>query len=191
MLAVLPIEVLAQRAVQDPPRRPRPQKSAKELIVRQDPPKVVPRVMERATPDNTSIYVSLDRQRAYLFVENEVAIDTPISSGKRRGMTPAGDFTILEKKSEHRSSAYGDFVDRSGHVVRSGVSARIDAAPSGTTFRGAPMPYFLRLTPEGVGMHAGRLPGYPASHGCIRLPADIAPLIFQRVKVGTPVKVES
>lgn len=48
------------------------------------------------------------------------------------------------------------------------------------------MKWFMRLTDSGVGMHVGILPGYPASHGCIRLPADIAPLIYQKVGIGTP-----
>ena len=52
------------------------------------------------------------------------------------------------------------------------------------------MKWFCRLTDTGVGFHIGILPGYPASHGCIRLPEDIAPLIYQKVKVGTPVRVE-
>ena len=52
------------------------------------------------------------------------------------------------------------------------------------------MRYFMRLTDSGVGMHVGILPGYPASHGCIRLPAEIAPLIYSKVKLGTPVTIE-
>ena len=78
------------------------------------------------------------------------------------------------------SNIYGNFVDHTGRVVRSGVSALIDSAPSGTHFEGAPMRWFMRLTPGGVGMHIGILPGYAASHGCVRLPADIAPMIYQK-----------
>ena len=78
-----------------------------------------------------------------------------------------------------------------GRVVRAGVSLKIDSAPSGTHYVGAPMKWFMRLTDDGVGMHIGILPGYPASHGCIRMPADIAPLFYQKVKVGTPVEVRA
>ncbi len=192
LLLPLVLPVLPAGAQEAPPGavRLRPQKSAKELIVRQDPPKVVPRVLDRATPDNTSLVVSLSRQRAFLFVEDEVAIDTPVSTGKRRGMTVPGVYSVLQKQAEHRSALHGEFVDREGRTVRAGVSTRIDPAPSGTTFRNTPMPYFLRLTEDGFGLHAGHLPGYPASHGCVRLPADIAPLVFQRVRVGTVVKIE-
>ncbi len=119
----------------------------------------------------------------------EIALDTPISSGKRAGMTPTGDFKILEKDPDHRSSVYGNFVDSKGRVVRAGVSTKIDSAPAGTHYVGAPMDWFCRFTWEGVGMHVGILPGYPASHGCVRLPKEIAPLIYQKVKTGTPVKI--
>ena len=155
----------------------------------QDPPKVVPRLLDRATPENTSIVVSLSRQRAYLCVEKEVAIDTAVSTGKSRGKTPVGDFIVQEKASSHETHLHGDFVDREGNTVRHGVSTRIDTAPSGTTFRAVPVQYFLRLDDEGLALYAGRLPGYPASDTAVRLPPDIAPLIFQRVKQGPPVKI--
>jgi lipoprotein-anchoring transpeptidase ErfK/SrfK len=166
------------------------QKRAAELIRRQEPPLVIPRVLERATPDNVSIYISLGKQRAYFRVNEEIAVDSPISSGKRAGMTPPGNYRILEKDADHRSNIYGDFVNpRTGRVVRAGISTRIDSAPSGTVYRGAPMRWFMRITPGGVGMHTGILPGYPASHGCIRLPEEIARLFYDRVRIGTPVTV--
>ena len=180
--------VMAQPAPLLAPKKQ--QKKASELIKKQDPPKVIPRVLEKATADNVSIYISLSKQRAYLSVGDEIAVDSPISSGKRAGMTPAGDYQIMEKDSDHRSSVYGDFVSsRTGRVVRAGVSTRIDSAPSGTVYRGAPMRWFMRLTNDGVGMHTGILPGYPASHGCIRLPDEIAKLFYAKVKLGTPVSV--
>lgn len=166
------------------------QKRAGELIRKQEPPKVIPRVLERATPDNVSIYISSSKQRVYFRVYDEIAVDSPVSSGKRAGMTPAGSYKIMEKDADHRSNVYGDFVNpRTGRIVRAGVSTRIDSAPSGTVYRGAPMRWFMRLTANGVGMHTGILPGYPASHGCVRLPEEIARLFFDRVKIGTPVTV--
>ena len=187
-IAAFICSVMAQPASLVPPKKQ--QKRAAELIKKPDPPKVKPRVLEKATADNVSIYISLSKQRAYLRVYDEIAVDSPISSGKRAGMTPAGDYKIMEKDSDHRSSVYGDFVSsRTGRVVRAGVSTRIDSAPSGTVYRGAPMRWFMRLTNEGVGMHTGILPGYPASHGCIRLPDEIAKLFYTKVKIGTPVSV--
>ena len=73
--------------------------------------------------------------------------------------------------------------------MRAGVSSKLDAAPSGTRFRGAPMKFFMRLTPQGVGMHVGILPGYPASHGCIRMPLEAAQIIYNKVGINTPVTV--
>jgi lipoprotein-anchoring transpeptidase ErfK/SrfK len=165
-------------------------KKASDLIKKQDPANVSARLMEMATPDNTHIIVSLSKQRAYLLVGEEIAIDTPVSTGKRAGMTTSGKFTVLEKDPNHKSSIFGDFVDGNGRTVRGGVSLKIDSAPSGTHYVGAPMKWFMRLTDDGVGMHVGMLPGYPASHGCVRMPVDIAPLIYQKVKVGTPVEID-
>jgi len=163
-------------------------KKASESLYHQDPPKVSPRVMDKVTPANARVLVSLGKQRAYLMMDNEIAIDTPISSGKAAGMTPTGSFRVQEKDPDHHSNLYGNFVDSKGRIVRAGVSARIDSAPSGTHFEGSPMAYFMRIA-EGVGMHVGILPGYPASHGCIRMPAEIAPMFYQKVKIGTPVEV--
>ena len=195
LLVIEPVAAQTSKAGQaTPTASPSPtpahkQKPASELISKQDKPKVIPRVLDKATPENVRIYVSLGKQRAYLYVGDEIAVDTPISSGKRAGMTPKGDYTVLEKDLDHRSSIYGNFVDRQGRVVRSGVSTKIDSAPSGTTYSGAPMKYFMRLTWTGVGLHVGILPGYPASHGCIRMPEETAKLFFENVKLGVPATI--
>ena len=147
-------------------------------------------VLRNLTPDTAYVVVSISRQRAYLMSGDQVAIDSPISSGKRGHSTPTGKFSILEKDKDHRSSIYGDYVDSAGRVVRGGISSQIDSAPSGTHFVGAPMKWFMRLTGEGVGMHVGILPGYPASHGCIRMPEPAAALFYSHVKVGTTAIVE-
>jgi lipoprotein-anchoring transpeptidase ErfK/SrfK len=164
-------------------------KKPSELIQKQAPMKVNQDLLKRATPENTHIVVSIPKQRAYLMIGEEIVADAPVSSGKRGHETPRGHFTVMEKDPNHHSSLYGDFVDRSGRVVRAGVSAHIDSAPSGTHFAGAAMKWFLRLTGEGVGMHIGILPGYPASHGCIRESVDGAKLFYDHAKVGTPVDV--
>jgi len=160
-----------------------------ELIQKQAPMKVNQDLLKQATPDIAHIVVSIPKQRAYLMIREEIVADAPVSSGKRGHETPRGHFTVMEKDPNHHSSLYGDFVDGSGRVVRAGVSAHIDSAPSGTHFAGAAMKWFLRLTGEGVGMHIGILPGYPASHGCIRESVDGAKLFYDHAKVGTPVDV--
>jgi len=165
-------------------------KKASDLIKPQPPMVTNASVLQSVTPDNAHVLVSLTKQRAYLMTGDQVAIDSPISSGKRGHTSPTGHFTIMEKDKDHRSNLYGDYKDSSGRTVRGGISAHIDSAPSGTHFVGAPMTWFMRLTGEGVGMHVGILPGYPASHGCIRMPEPAAALFYSKVKVGTPAVVE-
>ena len=182
-----------------PPRPPAPpaaaplppMRKAAELINRQEPLKINKNIYEALNPEQSHVIVSLSKQRAYLLAGDQIAIDTPISSGKRAGMTPSGSFNVMEKDKDHRSSVYGDFKDKSGRTVRGGVSVRIDSAPSGTHYVGAPMLWFMRLTGDGVGMHVGILPGYPASHGCIRMPSQSAEMFYNKIKIGTPVRVES
>ena len=94
--------------------------------------------------------VSLPEQRIHVY-RNGVRIGlSTVSTGKPGHDTPTGTFTILQKKRMHRSNLYDD----------------------------APMPFMQRLTWDGIALHAGRLPGYPASHGCIRLPSEFAELLY-------------
>jgi lipoprotein-anchoring transpeptidase ErfK/SrfK len=160
-----------------------------ELIRKQEPVKINQALLKEAISDQVRIVVSIPKQRACLMLNEQIVIDGPISSGKHGHSSPTGHFTVLEKDPNHHSTLYGDFRDSSGRIVRAGVSARIDSAPSGTHFVGAEMKWFLRLTDDGVGMHIGILPGYPASHGCIRESAEGAKLFYNHVKVGTPVDV--
>ena len=171
------------------PAAPKPMRKASELISKQEPVKINTSLIKQITPDTVRIVVSLPKQRAYLMLGDQIVIDSPISSGKRGHSSPSGHFPVLEKDPDHRSNIYGDFVDSSGRVVRAGISSKIDSAPSGTHYVGAPMRWFMRLTAEGVGMHVGILPGYPASHGCIRLPGQMAIRFFENASVGTPVTV--
>ena len=167
-----------------------PMKSAVDLIKKQAPLRVDQALLAKTSSEDLHIIVSLGKQRAYLMVGEQIVVDSPISSGKSGHTSPSGSMKILEKDPNHQSSLYGDFVDSFGRIVRAGVSMRIDAAPSGTHFQGAEMKWFMRLTEEGVGMHVGILPGYPASHGCIRMPSDGAKLFYDHVKTGTPVEVQ-
>jgi len=180
-----------------PPNRPKPSatpvqpmKKASELISKQPPMSTNNEILQKVTPDNAHVIVSLTKQRAYLMTGDEIAIDSPISSGKRGHTSPNGSFSVLEKDKDHRSNIYGDYVDSKGRTVRGGISSQIDSAPSGTHYVGASMKWFMRLTSGGVGMHVGILPGYPASHGCIRMPEPAAAQFYSHVKVGTPVRVD-
>ncbi len=83
---------------------------------------------------------------------------------------------------------YGSYVDARGRVVRANVDVRRERKPRGTHYMGAAMPYFVQFSP-GYGLHAGYLPGQPASHGCIRMPYWRAKQFYEAVKPGTPVVV--
>jgi hypothetical protein len=116
---------------------------------------------EVAPEGPTLLIVNVATQRAVLF-RNGVPIGaTTVSTGRPGHATPTGVFTILQKQVEHYSSIYDS----------------------------APMPYMQRLTWQGVALHAGNLPGYPASHGCIRLPSGFAKLLYGQTKVGMTVVI--
>src|SRR5689334_8990570 len=87
-----------------------------KMISRQGAAKVDKSLEGQVTQENSTVIISLSKQRAYLKARDsdQIYVDTPISSGKRAGMTPTGSFTVLEKDPDHRSSVYGDFVDGKG-----------------------------------------------------------------------------
>ena len=81
-----------------------------------------------------------------------------------------------------------DFVDGAGNVVVANIDITKDKAPPGTRFEGSKMHHFMRFS-GGTGMHEGFLPGYPASHGCVRMPGHMAAIFYNNVTTGTPVTV--
>jgi len=109
------------------------------------------------------IVVSLADQSLYAYNGQQLVAYSNISSGKPGHETPTGEFTVSEKDVDHHSSIYDN----------------------------AAMPFFMRLTDGGVGLHAGFIPGYPASHGCVRLPMGMARELYQHVEAGTPVEIIS
>ena len=147
-------------------------------------------VLARTSSQNSKIVVSLSMQRAFLMNGEEVAMDYPVSSGKKSRPTPPGEYTILEKVADKSSNAYGKVYDAEGNRVY-GVETPADV-PEGGKFVGAPMPYWMRLTWDGVGHHIGTIPSgrYPASHACIRGIRSAIPTVYRKVKVGTPVSVQ-
>lgn len=112
-------------------------------------------------PDAVSILISLPGQIAYIYRDGVLIAASTISTGKRGKSTPAGEFTILQKREFHRSNLYSN----------------------------APMPFMQRLTWTGIALHAGMLPGYPASHGCIRFPREFARRLFEITELGGQVSV--
>lgn len=135
-----------------------------------------------------SIVVSLRRQVATLYRGGNEVTTTRVSTGREGYGTPTGQFRVIRKDEDHRSGLYGDYVDSDGRVVRANVDIRKTPRPRGARYLGAPMPFFLEFKP-GYGLHAGHLPGHPASHGCVRLSYWKARQFYQAARVGTRVTV--
>jgi len=140
-----------------------------------------------AAASQTKVIIDLSEQRAYLVEQGRVTLVSPIASGRPGWLTPTGDFRIFNKDVDHQSRSFGSVIDAYGRVVNSNATPN-SRVPRGCHYRPAPMPYFMEFSPA-VGMHAGYLPGYPASHGCVRMPRDLAAMFFERVHTGTPVTV--
>ena len=134
-----------------------------------------------------SIEIDLEQQTAYLIYGNEVVLTSPISSGRRGHETTRGRFKVIQKERNHYSNLYGKIVDSRGRTIVPDADTDMKV-PRGAKFVPAPMPYFIRFN-GAEGLHAGYLPGYPASHGCVRLPERNAIAFFNAVDVGTPVTV--
>ncbi|MCB1062163.1 MAG: L,D-transpeptidase family protein [Verrucomicrobiae bacterium] len=155
-------------------------------------------VNEKALPSlnqsNSRVEVDLGSQRARVYRTGQgkdlLVIETQISTGKQGHNTPSGSFRFLEKTVDKKSNLYGKWVDsKTGETLISDGDSREPPSSPHASFRGAPMPYWMRITPGGVGMHIGYVPNYPASHGCIRVPKQVQPLIYSKVRVGTPVTI--
>jgi len=130
-----------------------------------DLPPVAPgayRWMEQG-PWDGPIYmvISIGKQRIHVYDGDRLIGIAAVSTGMKGHRTPTGDYPILQKRQWHRSNLYSN----------------------------APMPFMQRLTWDGIALHAGHNPGYPASHGCIRLPYAFARQLFAMTKIGTPVAV--
>jgi lipoprotein-anchoring transpeptidase ErfK/SrfK len=133
------------------------------------------------------IVIGLSEQRVYLLEGSEVLLCSPIASGKPGWNTPIGRFRISAKDIDHRSGSFGLIVNSKERVVNANATPGT-RVPRGHHYDPAPMPYFMQFAPM-VGLHAGYLPGYPASHGCVRMPRDLAAKFFAQVSIGTPVAV--
>jgi lipoprotein-anchoring transpeptidase ErfK/SrfK len=144
-------------------------------------------------PDAGRLRVTIDlsEQTAYFYRGDKKVGRSRVATGLPGHSTPRGSFTIIEKTRNKRSNLYGVIVDGDGDVLRSDADSRRHQVPAGARFEGASMPYWMRLTTGGVGMHHGPIPrpGSPASHGCIRMPKEMAAKLFSTAPLGTPVKI--
>lgn len=134
------------------------------------------------------IVIDLSDQRARFYKGGVLVGDSPVCTGSPRFPTPRGSFSVIEKDQDHYSSVYGDYIDKQGNILRTNIDCRKDRCPPGGRFDGAKMFWFMRVV-GGVGMHEGYLPGYADSHGCIRLPSEMARTYYQNAPHGTPVRI--
>ncbi len=135
------------------------------------------------------VRIGLSEQRAYFYKGSDLVGVSVISTGREGFDTPTGHFKITQKDKDHVSSRFGDYVDSSGNPIQKEIDRDKDPMPKGAKYDGARMPFFMRIT-GGVGMHEGFLPGYPASHGCIRMPGFMAQAFFRNIEVGAPVEID-
>jgi lipoprotein-anchoring transpeptidase ErfK/SrfK len=135
----------------------------------------------------TRVIINLSEQRAYLLEDSKISLVSPIASGKAGWSTPTGSFSIISKDIDHHSQSFGSVLDPSGNIANGNATPGSYVAP-GFHYQAAPMPFYMQFGPA-FGMHAGYLPGYPASHGCVRMPRDLAEQFFDRVSIRTPVLV--
>lgn len=113
-----------------------------------------------------------------------------VATGIEGRSTRPGSYRITEKIVDKHSNRYGWIENEFGEVTDDDASPG-DPLEPGEVYKPAPMPYWMRLTDYGIGMHVGNIPqpGDPASHGCIRMPKEFVPTLFDKVKIGTPVKI--
>ena len=138
--------------------------AAVQFAARAHQPEVMQTVLgksPRPEDQHVRISISLGRQRAMLLKDDRVVLSAPISTGRTGFPTPSGRFVVTDKEANRYSTIYK-------------VS----------------MPYFMRLSCSEFGMHAGVVPNYPASHGCIRLPPGAAVAFYRTVDVGTLVTID-
>src|ERR1700730_1802339 len=142
--------------------RPGPTVPQRRPKVRRQAKKIEPAAKESAKPQGPLVIaISIDKQQVKIYDANGLFAEAPVSTGMKGHPTPMGAFSIIQKHKFHHSNIYS----------------------------GAPMPYMQRITWSGVAMHAGVLPGYPASHGCIRMPMAFAVKMWNWTKMGVRVFV--
>jgi lipoprotein-anchoring transpeptidase ErfK/SrfK len=138
---------------------PQPERPRVKHVRRAQKPAIIKETTKPKGP--LLISISIEEQRLKVYDSNGLYAETPISTGMRGHSTPMGVFSVIGKEKFHRSNIYS----------------------------GAPMPYMQRITWSGVAMHAGVLPGYPASHGCIRMPMNFAIRMYGWTRMGARVVI--
>ncbi len=137
------------------------------------------------------IEIDTTHQVARYYIGGQQVGYSTISSGKAGHGTPAGTFTVLSKDADHRSSKYGSIVDAAGNtLIGDYTMGSGKPIPEGGRYQGAAMTHGMQLTESGIWMHEGIVTSAPESHGCIRLPKEMAKIFFDNTPVGTPVIIK-
>jgi lipoprotein-anchoring transpeptidase ErfK/SrfK len=125
--------------------------------------RINPLILSQSNKTNTRLVIDIADQKGYLLVNGKIAVETPVSTARSGKWTPRGNFSVSQRV-------------RNGKV---------------STIYGVEMPYWMRLNGSVYGIHAGHLPGYPASAGCVRLPLSAAEAIFDNTAHGMKVNIYS
>lgn len=156
------------------------------------PKRILHRWYDDGGPGKVTVHISLPDQIAEFKRGGREIGWSYVATGKPGHATPAGSFRILEKIVDKHSNKYGWIEDEMGNTIN-GDATPSSPVPPGARYIPAPMPYWMRLTSYGIGMHVGIIPnpGQPASHGCIRMPKEFVPTLFEAVEVGTQVTISN
>ncbi len=143
-------------------------------------------------PDRVRIDISLASSTAQLLAgEGLVLAEMDVSPGVPGHPTPAGTYRVTEKLPLKRSNLYGQYVrPDTREVVVARAWEHKGPRPDGTVYQGIAMPFWLRITDDGVGIHVGGFNrGQPSSHGCVRCPEEPQRFVWEKCRVGTPVHI--
>jgi lipoprotein-anchoring transpeptidase ErfK/SrfK len=199
LIVVLLTSAATGQTVPDPTPTPTPGKA----LVAHDPRFPVPTRATKEEPEKPyNVFWQVDPQKSItrieVWIQNQILLAyqgdcavalIEVSTGMHDYETPMGHYKIQVKEREHFSSQYGEIINNASGKVVDWNAYPYSKVPKGCRYQPSPMPYFMRLTDKGVGFHTGYLPGYAASHGCIRLHDEDAKKLFEVTPVGTPVQV--
>jgi L,D-transpeptidase catalytic domain len=138
-----------------------------------------------------SVRINLATQKAEFYKGGQLVGWTTVATGKPGYETPTGTYHILDKQLLRTSNTYGMIVGPDGDIRDYDARSGRERIPAGGRFEGSPMPYWMQVTGSGHGMHAGIIPqpGLPASHGCIRMPREMAETFYRNAPPGTRVSI--
>jgi len=178
------------RAICAPNDKPRSKSIGERAISKPNPPVISPSVLKNvASAKVIGIKIDLSKQRLQLIVDGKTAIDTPVSTGRKRLETPTGKFFVKAREATRKASDYGNHIDSTGKVIVAGVYRDRDPTPSRLRFSPAPRNHILTVEGQKFILHAGAVGGLPVSDGAVIIPHEIAKLLSSKVGAGCPIEI--